>query len=174
MIRKTVQIGNKVIRAGGHDVTERAIRSQKIKRLIRDMVDTMRHDNLIGIAAPQIGVGLNVFITEVRKTRVRTSVKKDDALRIFINPKILSLSKKQTVLIEGCGSVANAALFGPVRRPAKVTVKAFDADGKLFKLVADGLLAKAIQHEYDHLRGVLCIDKFISTKKIVHRDEYKG
>jgi peptide deformylase len=174
MIRKTVQIGNKVIRAACQNVAERAIRSQKIKRLIRDMVDTMRHDNLIGIAAPQIGVSLNVFVTEVRKTRVRTSVKKDDALRVFINPKILSSSKKQTVLYEGCGSVANAALFGPVRRPAKVTVRALDASGKSFQLTADGLLAKVIQHEYDHLHGHLCIDKFISTKKIVHRDEYKG
>jgi len=167
MIKKAVQIGNPIVRNKSLEIKD----YKKAAKIAGDLIDSMRACNLVGMAAPQIGLNLRIFVSEIRKTPTR-SEKSSDQVRVFINPKIVAKSKKQTILYEGCGSVANSALFGPVRRPQKVTVSAYDINGKKFLLKADGLLAKIIQHEIDHLNGILCIDKFIDTKKIMEREEY--
>jgi peptide deformylase len=136
------------------------------------MTDTMRRENLVGIAAPQIGIGQRIFLSEIRKTLARKNVKKPDKLRVFINPVIISRSKKMANGYEGCGSVARGGIFGPVRRSASVTVRAEDAHGKKFTLKASGLLARVIQHEMDHLNGTVFIDLVKDTKTLLGRDEY--
>ena len=120
------------------------------------MVIAMREHELVGIAAPQVGVSLQIFITEIRKTRFRKKLKNIDTLKVYINPKIISRSRNQTLLVEGCGSVSRASLFGTVKRPSAVTVTARDEQGKKFERKTKGLLAKIVQHEYDHLEGRLC------------------
>jgi peptide deformylase len=172
MIKKAVQIGNPIVRAKSKAVSSKDLESRKFKQLITDLVQSMRHYELVGMAAPQIGVNLRVFVTEVRKTKLRKHLQEHDSLRVFINPKIVAKSQSQTMLYEGCGSVAYAQLFGPVKRPKEVTVTALDERSRSFTLKADGLLAKVIQHEYDHLEGTLCIDKFMDSRKIMHREEY--
>lgn len=159
------QIGEKVIRAKAKPV--KAADKQKLSRLIRDLVDTMRAAGLIGIAAPQIGVSLRVFVTEIRKTRNRKPAADADSLRVFINPRVVKASARKTVLMEGCGSVGprDSRLFGPVSRPEKVVVEALDERMQPFRLEAPGLLAKCVQHECDHLDGVVVLDKFTDTKK---------
>lgn len=147
-------------------------KAKSIHNLIKDLIDSMRATGLVGMAAPQIGINLRVFVTELRKTKIRKSLKDVDQVRVFINPKIVSLSKERTVLYEGCGSLAHAQLFGPVKRPKKIIVEAINEHGERFKLIAEGLLAKVIQHEYDHLEGIVCIDKFLDSKKIIDREEY--
>ena len=169
MIKKAVQIGDPRVRAKSKAVNLKDVKSKKIQNLIRDLTDSMRHYGLVGMAAPQIGINLNVFVTEIRKTKSRKN-SIPDPLRVFINPKFTKLSKKSEDMIEGCGSVDFGNLFGPVKRHVQVTMQAIDEKGDRFILTAENLLAEILQHEYDHLGGVLCIDRFTDTKKIEHID----
>jgi peptide deformylase len=169
-VKKISEIGSNVIRSKAKKVS--VIRSRQLRQLIRDLTDTMRHENLVGIAAPQIGKGLRVFLSEVRKTLSRKSIKKPDKLRVFINPVVISKSKKIANDYEGCGSVAHGGIFGPVKRSASVSVRAEDAHGKKFTFKASGLLARIIQHEMDHLNGTVFIDLVTNTKDLLGREEY--
>jgi peptide deformylase len=162
-IQRLHQVGEKAVRTKARLVKDKD--KKLLPSLLADLVQTMRATNLIGIAAPQIGVGLQVFVTEIRKTKNRKKVSDTDTLRIFINPRLTWYSKHETVLDEGCGSLCEATLFGPVKRPAVVEVAALDQDFKPFTLRATGLLAKCLQHEYDHLQGVVVLDKFTDTRK---------
>jgi peptide deformylase len=134
----------------------------------------MRHHNLVGMAAPQIGRSLRIFVTEIRKTTYRKNISDVDAVRVFINPRLVEKSKQQVVGYEGCGSVASALLFGPVKRPRTVTVSAQDAEGRRLQLKATGLLARVIQHENDHLNGIVFLDRVTDTRKLLGREEYIG
>lgn len=166
--QKTTQVGNPIIRSKAKSVKE--INSVKIKKVVSNLVDAMRKHELVGTAAPQIGESLRIFVTEIRKTKVRNS-QDLDALRVFINPKVVGRSKKQVAGWEGCGSVAEAGLFAKVKRPASVEVTAKDEKGEKFTLKADGLLARVIQHEVDHLNGVIFLDK-ADTKTCMSKNEY--
>lgn len=169
-VRKTLQIGDPKLKAKNTPVKE--IKSTKVSKLIKDLTDTMRKNELVGIAAPQIGENYQAFITEVRKTKSR-SVKEIDELRVFINPKITNFSKVENLIYEGCGSVLNGNLFGPVKRPKEIIVEAIDKKGKRFQLKCDGLLARVIQHEYDHLNGIEFTEKVSDYKKLMDYEHYK-
>ena len=135
------------------------------------MIDSIRYHDLIGIAANQISEKLSIFVTEVRKTKYRNL--KKDKLRVYVNPRIIWLSKKEVILNEGCGSVAYAQLFAPVKRPEKVKVEAFDKNGNKFRFKADGMLSRVIQHELDHLNGIEFIEKVKDPKLYMSSGEYK-
>lgn len=169
-IKQTVQIGNKIIRQKAKTVKNVSI--IEIQKTINDLIDSMRHDNLVGMAAPQVGKSWQIFVIEIRKTTYRKNIAKSDSLRIFINPKITWQSKKQVDSYEGCGSVAEAQLFGIVRRSESVICEALDRNGKHFKTKASGFLARIIQHEMDHLNGVVFIDKMNDTRTLVDRQTY--
>ncbi|MEN9390132.1 MAG: hypothetical protein RLZZ283_232 [Candidatus Parcubacteria bacterium] len=168
-VRPTTQVGNKVIRAKSKKV---AAITATVRRVVQDLTDSMREVGLVGMAGPQIGVGLRVFVTEIRKTKARKHIKDFDPLRVFINPKMIKKSKKIVVGYEGCGSVAHGGLFGEVPRSETVTVSAMGLDGKGFVLNAHGLLARVIQHEMDHLDGLVFVDKVANTKSFMSRAEY--
>lgn len=172
MVKKVTQIGDLVLRKKSENIRSELIKSARIKKLIINLTDTMRATGLVGIAAPQIGVNLNIFLVEIRKTKFRKSVSDQSKLQVFINPKIISYSKFQTILTEGCGSIANADLFGPVKRPAKVLVEACNERGQKFSNKYSGLFAKVVQHEFDHLQGILCLDKFTDTRQVANKDNY--
>jgi peptide deformylase len=169
VVENIIQIGNPILRNKSKKVGD--IRSIETKRVIGNLVDSMRHYNLVGMSAGQIGEKLRIFVTEVRKTPSRNP-KNIDKLRVFINPKIIWFSKKEVIIYEGCGSVANGNLFGPVKRPEKIKIRAVDENGKIFKLKTNGLLARVIQHEYDHLNGIEFIEKITDMKKVMSRSEY--
>ncbi len=180
-IKEAVQAGNSVIRAKAKPV--KFFLNKKIEKktkhlssqdvaTVRDLVDSMRHNDLVGMAAPQIGKSTRIFISEIKTTKKRKIAKgTEDPLRIFINPKITSFSKKKIKGWEGCGSVVNGQLFAMVNRPESVTVKAFDEKGIPFTLDASGLLARIIQHELDHLDGILFTDK-ADPKTYMSLNEY--
>jgi len=170
IIQKITQAGNPILRKKADLVKN--FKSQKIKKTIRDLIDTMRSGSLIGIAAPQIGQSFRIFITEIRKTANRKIEDKDE-LRIFINPRIIRLSKKTSIGYEGCGSVGNAHIFGPVKRTDEITIEAQNEKGEKFVLEAQYLLARVIQHEFDHINGIIFTDKISDYKKIMSRDEYR-
>jgi len=77
------------------------------------------------------------------------------------------------VIFEGCGSVLNGQLFGPVKRPQEITIQAYDQKGKKFQLRCDGILARVIQHEYDHLSGVEFLEKVSDYKQMMTVDYYR-
>jgi len=170
IIKDIIQAGNPILRKKADSV--KSFKSQKIKKTIKDLIDTMRSGSLIGIAAPQIGRSFRIFITEIRKTANRKIEDKDE-LRVFMNPRIVSFSKKTNIGYEGCGSVGNAHIFGPVKRADEITIEAQNEKGEKFFLKAQDLLARVIQHEFDHINGVLFTDKVSDCKKIMSRDEYR-
>lgn len=151
-VRKVVKYGEPSLRMPSKEVHKV---SQKIKNLVADLLDTMYKQNGVGLAAPQIGENYRVFVIDVSTG--------DEPLNpmVFINPKII---KKSGAVIshEGCLSFPEA--FTDVKRYANVMVKALDRNGRSFVLEAkDGcLLARAIQHEFDHLDGILFIDHVIN------------
>lgn len=142
-----------------------------LKTVIDNLVDSMRQNKLVGMAAPQIGENLTVFVTEPRETPTRPKDQTDE-LRIYINPTITYFSPKQIILFEGCGSVLNGQLFGPVKRPKIITIQAKNQQGKQFELTCDGILARVIQHEYDHLFGIEFLEKISDYKQMMTVEFY--
>jgi peptide deformylase len=165
-IKKLIQAGDKRLKAKNKLIKD--IRSPKTKKLLKDMIDTMYKEELIGIAAPQIGQNYSVFVTHPRKTKSR-KLEKIDILRIYINPKLIYSSKEENLIYEGCGSVSD---FGPVLRPKEVKVAAIDEKGQKFSLRTDGILARVIQHEMDHLNGIEFIQKVSDYSKILVKEHY--
>ena len=148
-IKKVLQYGDDILRQKSKEVTKV---SRKIQILCEDLLDTMYAQNGVGLAAPQIGVSLRVFVIDVSNG----SNEKLNPM-VFINPKIIKKSGAVNSY-EGCLSFPKAYTY--VRRYKDVVVKALNQKGKSFVLEAkEGeLLARAIQHEFDHLDGILFID----------------
>ncbi|EKE01992.1 MAG: hypothetical protein ACD_21C00010G0003 [uncultured bacterium] len=140
---------NKILRTISKDIplTEMA----NYQALGESMIETMIHNNGIGLAAPQVGINLNLFVISGEATE------KGEHL-VLCNPTITFQSATTHIMEQGCLSCPT--LFGDVRRPEKIRVKAYTLDGKKHVFKAKGLLAVVFQHEIDHLRGTLIIDKF--------------
>ncbi len=151
-IRKILRFGDEFLRGKAKDVHKV---SRKIQDLVTDLLDTMYANNGVGLAAPQIGEDYRVFVVDVSTG--------DEPLNpiVFINPKIIKKSGA-TISREGCLSFPEA--FTDVRRYSDIMVKAMDRKGRSFVLeVKDGtLLARCIQHENDHLDGILFVDHAIN------------
>ncbi len=169
-IKPTVQIGAKIIRQKAETVKN--VLASEVQKTIVDLTDSMRHNNLVGMAAPQVGKSLQIFVTEIRQTTYRKNIANPDTLRVFINPRVTWQSKKQQDGYEGCGSVAGAQLFGIVKRAESVMCEALDKDGRHFVTKASGFLARIIQHEIDHLNGVVFIDRISDSKTLLDRKAY--
>jgi len=168
-VRTTIQIGDPRLKA--KNIAVKDFSHPEIKRIIKDLKDTMRKKNLVGMAAPQIAKNYKIFVTEIRKTKARSEAQLDDFC-VFINPKITHFSEKENVIYEGCGSVLSGQLFGPVKRPSEIVVEAFNINGEKFRLLCNGLLARVIQHEYDHLFGVEFTEKILDYKKLMSLEHY--
>jgi peptide deformylase len=137
----------------------------EVERLIEDMAETMYGAPGVGLAATQIGEKVRLFLVDV------STEDEPDNLLVFINPEIVS-SEGDEVGPEGCLSFPG--ITEDIKRKAQLTVRALDRRGKPFELAADGLLAVAIQHESDHLDGVLMIDHMgVLKKRIVQRKMQK-
>jgi len=124
-----------------------------IQRLIDDMVETMKQANGVGLAAPQVGVSLRVIVLQMP----------GEEPMAIIHPEIVRHSGEQEVT-EGCLSVPG--YFGEIKRPASVTVKGRDREGKAIRIKGTGLMAEALEHEIDHLNGNLYIDHIQSQDKL--------
>lgn len=170
MVRDTIQIGDLRLKAENKVVTDFGY--PKVLQVVDDLIDTMHQNGLIGIAAQQIGENWKIFVTEPRETENRPTDQADE-LRVYINPTIVEFSKEESEIYEGCGSVLKGALFGPVNRPKEITIEAFDQKGNKFRLNCDGILARVIQHEYDHLLGIEFTEKISDYKKLMTADFYR-
>jgi peptide deformylase len=128
-----------------------------IRRLMDDMLETMYRAPGIGLAAPQIGVSLRVVVIDLAK--------KDEppAPMRLVNPEITWRSEEQVVMEEGCLSLPEQ--FAEVTRPAAVKVRFLDERGEEREIAADGMLARCLQHEVDHLDGILFVDRLSPLKR---------
>lgn len=169
-IRTVIQAGHPALKKLNKKILN--VNLPKIKKLRKDLIDTMNKTGLIGIAAPQIAQNHMIFVTHPRKTKAR-NIGRIDILRTYINPKITFASTKENIIYEGCGSVVNGDLFGPVSRPEEIEVEAFSEKGKRFKLRCNGILARVIQHEYDHLMGIEFLERVNDYKKIIVGEHYR-
>jgi peptide deformylase len=131
----------------------------EIRRLIDDMLETMYEADGIGLAAVQIGVAKRVIVMDIDQ--------KDGKKNpwVFVNPKLLWTSEELATFEEGCLSVPD--IWEEVERPARIRAEYRDRDGKKQTLEADGLLADCLQHEMDHLDGVLFIDHLSRLKRSI-------
>lgn len=147
-VKEILKYGNPILRQPCKEVHKV---SKKIKDLVKDLLDTMYVKNGVGLAAPQIGENYRVFVIDISSG--------DEPLNpmVFINPKII---KKSGAFISNEGCLSFPDVFTDVRRYSNVMIKALDNHGKPFVVEAKGatMLVKAIQHEFDHLDGILFVD----------------
>ncbi len=129
-----------------------------LRALVRDMFETMYHEEGIGLAAPQIGIGQRVIVVDLRREE-----HPDDEPMALVNPRLTWTSSETAKQTEGCLSIPT--LEEVVERPAQVRVEAHDPEGKRIELFAEDLLARALQHEIDHLDGVLFFDRVSALKR---------
>jgi peptide deformylase len=141
---------------GRHAPTAVTAVTDEIRTLVDDMAETMYDSKGCGLAATQIGVNHRVFVVDC------AGEDEPSDFRVFINPEIVTTTGNQT-WNEGCLSFPGVS--EEIKRAEQVKVRALDREGKPFELEADGLLAVAIQHELDHLNGVLMIDKLNALKR---------
>ncbi len=143
---KICKLGEEVLRKKSVPIKDEEI-NDELRALAEEMFETMENANGVGLACPQIGRNIRMFVAEAD----------DDVKRVFINPQIIATSDDSVPYEEGCLSVPQ--VYENIMRPSKVTVQAQDQNGKKFTLEAEGLLARIIQHENDHLEGVIFIDR---------------
>lgn len=124
-----------------------------LRVLVDAMFETMSEADGVGLAAPQVGVPIRLFVINIQGVEKRA----------YINPQIIETSIETDTAEEGCLSIPG--VWHDVQRPARVTIQAQDIEGKVFTVKAEGLLARAIQHENDHLNGVLFIDRLSDEEK---------
>ncbi len=127
----------------------------RLKQLVADMTDTMYDAPGVGLAASQVDVHERIIVIDTSETR--------SDLKVFVNPELVWTSEERIVYDEGCLSVPG--IYDGVERPARVKARAFDADGVVFEVEADGLLAVCIQHEMDHLMGKVFVDYLSPLKR---------
>jgi peptide deformylase len=173
-VLERTQFGNKILRTPARQLPVAEIVSPLIQELIANLHFTLTDKKLgIGLAAPQVGEGLAVAVIHIQKTATRRDVK-EFALTI-INPEIIEVFGRKVQQWEGCISsgVGKAGLFAKVPRYKKIKLSYQDKTGKNHYQVFEGLQAHVIQHEVDHLNGILFVDKVIDTKTFMTTAEYK-
>jgi peptide deformylase len=165
---KIVQTGNLVLRTPASPVPPGEITSRDMKALVKKMVEAMREAPGVGLAAPQIGVGLAVIVledNESRMTRLTSEQRKERGrapfpLTVIFNPTLRTLEPGKATFFEGCLSVAGYMAL--VERDLAVEVTGFDEKGNPLRWEARGWAARILQHEVDHLAGTLYIDRMLT------------
>lgn len=152
MVRELRFLGDPVLRAKARPV---GTITAEIRELISDMVDTMYAAEGVGLAAPQVGIGVRVIVVDARED--------DSAPIALVNPVIVEQSGETERAEEGCLSIPGVTDF--VERPVRVVIDGLDRSGEPQRVEADGLLARILQHEVDHLDGVLFFDRLSPLKR---------
>ncbi len=174
-IKNILKIGNPLLREKSKEVPLTEIRSKEIKELVRDMFDSMKAFNGIGLAAPQIGVLKRVVIIGYEPSERYPEVKFDKELdgikyRVLINPQIEYLTQETIGMWEGCLSVPG--MRGYVERPKKVRIQFYDLEENFHDEVLEGFEAIVVQHECDHLEGILYVDRLKDTRLFGFEEEF--
>lgn len=151
--------GDKVLRQKAKFVSEL---TEEVKEFIEDLVQTMYEKDGIGLAAPQVGKSLRIFVVDPFWYKEGN----EKQPHVFINPEFLEFEGMES-MEEGCLSLPD--IFESVPRAETIRMKYLNEAGKELTLEADGMFARAIQHEYDHLEGILFIDKISKIRKLINK-----
>lgn len=160
-IRRTAKMGNPVLRGRSEEVPVDLIKAPDVQSLIRDLVETMREYQGVGLAAPQIHESLRMFVAEIPN---------EAELKVVINPLVAPLCEDTIATWEGCLSIPR--IRGLVRRYSSVKVSGFDKNGSPLQFEAGNFLSAIVQHETDHLDGILFIDRMDDLKELSFVEEY--
>ena len=170
MIRPICRMGNPILRRTAEEVKTESIETEVFSQLIVDLRDSMKHYGGIGIAAPQIGVSLQVCVIELEGLN-RYGQEINLPFTVFINPVIEVLDEAPKGYWEGCLSVPG--LRGFVERPQHIKVTYYNEKGQLQVMEANGFLATVVQHELDHLFGKLFVDRVKDATLLSFQEEYE-
>lgn len=168
-ILKVARLGHPVLRRKARMLTKEEIRSERMQRLIDDMIETMREYHGVGLAAPQIHVSKQIFVCEAQK-----NPRYPDAPRIpltvVINPSVTKKDGRREDLWEGCLSIPD--LRGVVARAYALRLEGLDRYGEKLIMDAEGFFARVIQHEWDHLQGHVYLDRMEDFRTLTHLEEF--
>jgi peptide deformylase len=147
---KVITLGNELLRRKAEAVKDI---NGETKKIAEEMLDTLRKQKGVGLAGPQIGLMKRIFVIHIE----------GDEPRVFINPSIVATSQETIKYEEGCLSIPG--VWADVVRPRVVRIQAWNEKGRPFTMETEGILARVILHEYDHLEGVLFIDRLPPRKR---------
>ena len=165
-ILKVARMGHPVLRAKARALDRRDIKTAAVQKLIDDMIDTMNEYHGVGLAAPQVHEGLRIFVATLDVDEPGDTI---DPVAL-INPEITPLGNDIVEGWEGCLSIPD--IRGRVPRAREISVRAFDRNGERVELQAQDYSARVIQHETDHLDGVLFFDRMRSFQSLTFLDEF--
>jgi peptide deformylase len=165
-ILKVARMGHPVLRAKAKALDKAVIRSAPIQKLIDDMMETMEEYHGVGLAAPQVHEELRIFVASLDMERGEEPTEPV----AIINPEITPVGSEVREDWEGCLSIPD--IRGKVPRHFEITVKAFDRHGDRIELRAKGFSARVVQHETDHLDGILFFDRMREFSTLTFLDEY--
>ncbi len=168
-ILKVARMGNPVLRVRADEVPMAEIKSPRIQKLIQDLKDTMEEYGGIGIAAPQVHESLRISIVRIPANSERYPDAEESPLQIFINPIVEVLDSTEQTFWEGCLSVPD--MRGLVSRPRHIRITGLDETGAKVQIEAEDFLATVYQHEFDHLDGILYVDR-AQPKTLSFQAEY--
>lgn len=152
-VLKIVKIPDEILKRKSSEIKKAELKLPEFRKLCFDMAETMLKKKGVGLAAPQIGENIRLITINIK-----------DGPIIMINPKITNKSLTKEYGEEGCLSIPG--VFGQVKRSKKIICKYLDMEGKIKKIAAAGFLARVIQHEIDHLDGILFIEKARDVKNV--------
>ena len=166
MILPIVAYGENILKTKAVNITSGY---PELKKLINDMWETMYNANGVGIAAPQIGKSIRLFVIDASPFSEDKEISDDEIStlknfkKVFINPEIIHETGDEWNFMEGCLSIPN--IREDIKRKEKITIKYYNESFEEIELDLQGLAARVVQHEYDHIEGVLFTDKLSSLKK---------
>lgn len=164
------QFGNPVLRQQARLLSLDKITSQEIQGLIANMKHTLKMCKYgVGLAAPQVGKSVALSVIGIKPTPTRPELKRQNL--VIINPKIVNTYGKEVPMWEGC--ISGPEMYAQVSRYKKVRLKWFDEQGKQHEKDFDGFMAHVLQHEVDHLHGILFVDRVEDSKSYMTFSEYK-
>ena len=178
-ILKVARMGHPVLRTPARAIDIGEVKSSRIQQLIDDMFETMHEYQGVGLAAPQVHEGVRLFVAGLAPARAADSGQhRDDVddgdervpLMALVNPEVMPVGSDSVEDWEGCLSIPD--IRGKVPRALQIVVRALDRRGKRVELRASGFTARVIQHETDHLNGVLFLDRMTSFQSLTFLDEF--
>lgn len=167
MVLPIVTYNDSVLRKKAESVKEN---SDDLQEFIDDLFDTMYNSNGVGLAAPQVGRSIQLFVTD-SDAMTEESEEPDIGPLVFINPEIVESGGEELKMEEGCLSIPEVR--DEVVRPDLIKVRYLNRDFEEQELEVDGWLSRVIQHEYDHLQGVLFLDHLSAFRRRLHRSRLK-
>ena len=163
-ILKVARMGHPVLRGKAREIAPEGFGSPELAGFIDDLIETMQEYAGVGLAAPQVHYGLRVFV-------MQTDPDDEATLRVVVNPKLTPLGNEDWEDWEGCLSIPD--IHGRVPRNDRVRLEAQDHEGNVYAEELEGFAARVCQHEYDHLDGLLFIDRMRDFSTLCFGEEYR-